>query len=238
MKSLKLFETQKLHYGKYLYKLAIMNPLGHAFRNGFQDNGNLTHTKIVIDALTLRYRNGEPLTQQTYRSNVPVSELAYLDAKDVYSILKKHSEYKIRCEGSSMLSIYSNDRDLLMKIANKMRTSLREFWEPKPEAIVLLQRKENIKIVNLPTEFLYQVHLAFKKIDPSIYNWVTSNPGKVKVGQKTLLDFARGVSNGSYIYVRDQRVLMLVELLIGNAIRKVDKLVYKGDIDKYTYDNQ
>ena len=237
MKSLKLFETQKLHYGKYLYKLAIMNPLSHAFRSGFQDNGNLTHTKIVIDALTLRYRNGEPLTQQTYRSNVPISELAYLDAKDVYSILKKHSEYKIRCEGSS-ISIYSNDRDLLMKIANKMRTSLREFWEPKPEAIVLLQRKENIKIVNLPTEFLYQVHLAFKKIDPSIYNWVTSNPGKVKVGPKTLLDFARGRSNGSYIYVRDQRVLMLVELLIGNAIRKVDKLVYKGNIDKYTYDNQ
>ena len=39
--------------------------------------------------------------------------------------------------------------------------------------------------------------------------------------------------NGLYIYLRDEKVLSLVTLLAGASIRSVEKLVYRGDIDKY-----
>ena len=124
-----------------------------------------------------------------------------------------------------------------MKIANKMRISNREFWEPAPNTAEILSNKSNLKIVNFEPQYQYQVHLAYKRVDPNVYNWISSNPDKIKVGPKTLRDLQNGIANGSYIYVRDDRILSLAELLIGHAIRKIDKLVYKGDIDKYKYDS-
>ena len=233
---LKLFETKKLHHGKYLYKLVLSNPLSSIFRSSSQSPVKLSYAKSRLEELTKKHKNGEPLTKQNYRSSVEISESYFLDAKDLYNILKKSSDYKIRCESNS-IGIYSNDRDQLMKIANKMRASSREFWEPNPEAADLLARKENLVIVSYPTAYQYQVHLSYKRIDANAYNWLKSNGDKVKVGPKTLRDIGSGFANGSYIYVRDDRVMSLVEVLIGHAIRKVDKIVYKGDIDKYKHDS-
>lgn len=232
---LKLFETKKLHHGKYLYKLVLSNPLAAIFRSDSQ-RGKLSYAKTKLEDLAVKHKAGEPLIKNTYRSAIEIHEDVFFDAKDIYNALKKADDYKIRCESNS-LGIYSNDRNLLMKIANKMRVSGREFWEPNPEATELLSRAENLIIVNYPTSYQYQVHLSYKRVDPNAYNWLKSNSDKVKVGPKTLRDFASGLSNGSYIYVRDDRVMSLVEVLIGHAIRKVDKIVYKGDIDKYKYDS-
>ena len=44
-----------------------------------------------------------------------------------------------------------------------------------------------------------------------------------------------GYLNGLYMYLRDDKILNLVTLLAGQSIRSVEKLVYKGDIDKYKY---
>ncbi len=234
MKSLKLFETKKLHHGQYLYKLVLSNPLAVIFRSDLQRQDGLSYAKSKLEELTEKHKAGEPLTKQSYRSSVPVSEDSFFDAKDVYNILKKNNNFKIRCE-TSTLGIYSNDRNLLMRIANKMRVSNREFWEPAPCAVEILSTKKNIKIVNFEPQYQYQVHLSYKRVDPNVYNWISSNPDKVKVGPKTLNDLHNGLANGSYIYIRDDRILTLAEMLIGHAIRKIDKLVYKSDIDKYKY---
>lgn len=232
---MKLFETKKLHHGKYLYKLVLFNPLSTIFRSCDQ-NKKLAFASSKIAEYDEKRKQGEPIVKNNYRSSVTISEDSFLDAKDVFNALKKSSDYKIRCE-STTLGIYSNDKTLLMKIANKMRVSCREFWEPNPEAVELLSNKENLIIVNYPSSYQYQVHLSYKRVDPNAYNWLKSNSDKVKVGPKTLRDFGNGFANGSYIYVRDDRVMSLVEMLIGHAIRKIDKIVYKGDIDKYKYDS-
>ena len=232
---MRLFETKKLHHGKYLYKLVLFNPLASIFRSSDQSK-KLEYAKNKLEELNEKYKHNEPLTKQSYRSSTPISNDAFLDAKDVYSALKKSNDYKIRCE-STTLGIYSNNKTMLMKLANKMRVSSKEFWEPASDAVDLLSRRENTVIVNYPSQFQYQVHLAYKRIDPNGYNWLKSNPDKVKVGPKTLRDIGNGYCNGSYIYVRDDKILSLVEMLIGHAIRKIDKIVYKGDIDKYKYDS-
>jgi hypothetical protein len=63
--------------------------------------------------------------------------------------------------------------------------------------------------------------------------WVKANSDKCQIGQLTLNDIeTQGHLYGNYMYVRDEKILNLLLLLIGNSISRVDKIVYKGNIDK------
>lgn len=237
MKKLKLHETRKLHYGKYLYKLALYNELSYIFRTELQKDGKLGYAKVILDKLNLQYRNNEPLTRQKFNAVKEVQESHYLDAKDIYTVLRKHNNYKLRCETAS-LAIYSDDRDLLYKIANKIRIGNLEIWEPTYESVELLTQKEKIKIVDYQPLLQYQVYLNYKKIDPSFANWLINNQDKSRVGPRALNYIESGRAGDFYFYVRDEKVLSLISILIGHNIRSVDKLIYKGDIDKYKYDSK
>ena len=236
MKKLKLFETKKLHYGQYLYKLSLSNELSYIFRTDLQKKSKLSYAKVILDQLNLQYRNNETLTRQKYNSIKEVNEIDYLDAKDIFSILRKHTGYKLRCE-SGTLSIYSNDQDLLYKIINKIRLQSVELWEPDHKTVDILRSKEKIKIVDYQPFLQYQVHLNYKKIDTSFANWLIANQDKSRVGPRALDSIRTGSAGNFYFYIRDDKVLSLVNLLIGHNIRAVDKLIYKGDIDKYKYDS-
>jgi hypothetical protein len=41
-----------------------------------------------------------------------------------------------------------------------------------------------------------------------------------------------GWVNGMYFYARDERIIQLCHLMLDN-IRRIDKVIYKQDIDKY-----
>jgi len=225
MKSLKQFETVKLHYNKYLYKLEICNILAPFFRSELQKNKTLNYIKVKLDQLNLCYSSGEPLTKTMYRSTVEVSRNEFLDAKDIYNILKNKKDYTIRIEGPVGLSIYTNDKEMLVRISNKLRDPAWGFWEPKLENISLLT--QNVKIIAHPTMFNYQIHFKNPaQIDISFSNWLIANADKSRVGDKTLEAIQQGYVSGSYFYVRDEKILIIVQMLIGNTIQRIDKLVY------------
>jgi len=37
---------------------------------------------------------------------------------------------------------------------------------------------------------------------------------------------------GTYMYVRNEHVVMLVQMIVGDNITRIDKLIYKANIDK------
>lgn len=232
---LKLCETRKLHYGKYLYKLVLTNSLNVLFRTEFQKDGKLGYTRHHLDIFSTQLRDGVPLTQSIFRTIREIEVDEFLDAKDIYSILKKSDDYKIRVERSNLLSIYSNDRAMLTKIANRMRKSSTEFWEPNVEALELLTSNRNVIIVDNPPEFPLKV--IFKgRANKDFANWLRANRDKSRIGDRALQSLEKsGWIDGYYMYVRDEKVLSLVTLLIGSNIRCVESLVYKGNIDKYMY---
>ena len=56
---------------------------------------------------------------------------------------------------------------------------------------------------------------------------------KSKIGPVALDCISKsGWYSGYYFYLRDEKLLSLIMLLVGNNIRRVDKLVYSGNIDK------
>lgn len=205
------------------------------FRTELQKDGNLGYARQKLDIATDCYRKNEPIQQTRYRAviNVPVED--YLDAKDIYTALKNHEDYRVRVDTWRTMTVYSNDRDMLLKLANKMRISAREFWEPDPNIVDIILGQPNIIITDEKSPYRYKVTLGRKAGSTTeLGNWLLNNKDKSKIGSIAIDALINnGYVDGFYFYVRDKKVLMLIQLMSGTYIRRVDKLVYKDDIDKY-----
>jgi len=232
MIKLKQFETKKLHYGKYLYKLALANPFAPWFRTEFQKGGDLKFLKTKIDNYQLLYDLGKPLYKSVYRTELPISDNEFLDAKDLYKELLNVSDYKIRVERWSGFCIYSNDKDFLLNIAKLMRVSARELWEPKTDTIDLLLNEKNILLVDKIPEHPIKVTFNYKKIDPAFSSWLLANKDKSTAGEVTISNISHGYASGNYVFVRDERVLTMIQMIVGHNIQRIERLVYSGIIDK------
>jgi len=231
---LKHFESTKLFYSEYLYKLVFRNELNVIFRSELQKKEKLSFARSQLDVLTEQYRNNLPLYKKAWRTDVSVDINDYFDAMTVYNSLKKFDEYKIRIDPYSSITLFSNNKDFLVNLGNSLRTSSAEFYEPDPKYIDLLKSKTKIQIVDDIPVLPLKVWFNSTRINRDFANWLRVNDDKCKIGTialQSLEDY--GYLNGLYIYLRDEKVLNLVTLLAGSSIRSVEKLVYRGDIDKY-----
>jgi len=225
---MKKFETKKLHYERYLYKLVLFNRLNTIFRTELQKQGKLSYAREYIDKLNESYQQGKPLEMQVYRARTPVPADSFLDAKDIYTFLKSMNDYKVRVDPWGTLTIYSNEKERLLDIAQTMRTSTREFWEPDETYVDLLIDNSNTILIDEPTDFPIKVTLGRGKLSSDLGRWLAANPDKSKVGDKALAEISRqGYVDGLYFYVKNEKILSLLSLIASDSIRRIDKLVYK-----------
>ena len=233
-KQLKKSESYKLFYSEYLYKLVFRNELSTIFRSELQKKEKLSHARQELDRLTESYRNNQTLVKRAWRTDITVSVNEYIDAVTVYNTLKNNNEYKIRIDPYSTITLFSNNKNFLLDLSNRLKTDEIEFWEPNPKYIDILKSKTKIQIVDNPTELPIKVWFNSTRINTDFANWLRANNDKCKIGTIALESLENyGYLNGLYIYLRDEKILNLVTLLAGASIRSVEKLVYRGDIDKY-----
>lgn len=220
------YETTKLFWDEFLYKLTITNKLAPIFREK-----KFSYSREILDKIQSQQDENEPLSfSRGIRRSDPVSEEAFRDAKLLFRYFTNRDDYKLRVEQSS-LAIYSNDKSWLDDIRAKLSHCVRDLWEPDPKKIELLEK--GIIITDKPTDYEYKVTLGHKKFDhQSFANWSIGNPDKVRLGP-ILLDELKndGYVNNMYFYARDEKILNLLTLLCSN-IRRVDKIVYKSNLDK------
>lgn len=223
---MKKYETTKLFWGKYLYKLCIRNGIGTIFRDK-----NLSYAREVLDRLQQRYEEGKPLVVTRYYRETPVKELSFLDARKLYKFLSKTDDYTLRIEGATTC-IYSNNREWIHTLKSAInKTNLLELWEPNPDHLSHLE--PNTIIVESNNGYEYKVTLGSRVGDTSGFaNWAKNNPNQVRVGPQ----LQQNLENNSYVadmyfYARDEKTLNLCELMLTN-IRRIDKLVVKSDLDK------
>jgi len=232
-RQLKHFESTKLFYSEYLYKLVFRNELNVIFRNELQKKEKLSYARSQLDSLTEQYRNNDPLYKKAWRTDVSVDINDYFDAMAVYNTLKKTDEYKIRIDLYSTITLFSNNKDFLLELGNKLKTDSAEFHQPNPDYIDILKSNAKIQIVDVPPKLPIKVWFNSNRINTDFANWLRANNDKCKIGTIALESLENyGYLNGLYIYLRDEKVLNLVTLLAGASIRSVEKLVYKDDIDK------
>lgn len=220
---LKAHKTNKLYYNAYLYKLVVRNSLSDIFRDK-----NFPHARSVLDQLQNSYEGGQKLIYSLSRRTKSVDLMDFRDAKILLNEFQKKDDFTLRIDYPSC-HIFSNDKQWLLDLSKKVNAV--EYWEPKKNAIDILRLKNTIIVENcIPYEF--KVTLG-PKVDPSFAAWAEKNANKVKVGPKLLQYIAEGgYVQGMYFYVRDQRILELLSIMIGTSIKRLDKVVCAKNIDK------
>lgn len=215
-------ETTKLFYNEYLYKLVLRNNLVSIFRGQ-----NFTYARQQLDILQTKYENGDYLKLDQAPLNITVEQ--FVGAKFLLTELDNQKKYKIRIESPNM-AIYSNDKKWLEYLKTKP-LNYTEFWSPDKKYMHLLQ-KNTILTNDKQYDNSYKVTLD-NKVDPTFYNWIIANPTKVKVGNTCLESIKKGqYVRGFYLYIKDEKILSLVMLMIGSQIARIDNLVYKAVKDK------
>lgn len=216
-KLLKIHETTKLFYDEYPYKLSILNSLGHIFREK-----NFKSARDQLDELQLMYERSEPLVRGSHRVKTYDVD-TFKECKKLFAEFTSRDDYKLRIE-NPVIQVYSHDRDWLIKLASIVDVPL-QFFEPK----TVLEK--NTILVSTPTNYEYKVTLSTTP-DPGLATWILNNPTLAKAGPVFLEEVRNsGYTKGLYFYVRDEKILNLVNLMLGKSSR-IDKLVYKQDLDK------
>lgn len=215
---MKKFETLKLFYDEYPYKIVIYNSLSYIFRDK-----NLPYAKNVLDSLQYKYEKKEPLTLEQFKRILPIDTEVFFEAKNLFIELSGRTDYKLRIQNPYM-QVYSLDYDWLMYLSKKIKSTT-EFWEP-----TCLLEKGTI-LVPHHKGYDYKVTLD-SDVNPELATWILNNPGKVKAGKVCLDTIKRqGYTRGLYLYVRDERVLQLLSLFTGKT-QRIDKLVTTLNSDK------
>lgn len=223
---MRLFETKKLFYNKYVSKVTFHNDLGHCFRRELQNPNTFSHVRKILDHLNEQERNGvRQLTIPKFRSVSNVRYRDYQIAEKLYHILKKfHGEFKIAITFSYYIHIYSNNDDLISELCS---LPISELHRPNEDCIQKL--KPNTILVDNPPKLPLKVILGTSTVSPTVVDWCSNNPDKCRIGERAQ-DILRKEEHqsGIYFYVRDEKVLNLISMLCGNNIRAVHTLVYKG----------
>lgn len=220
---MKKYETTKLFYNKYAYRLQICNSLAVCFREK-----NLSFARQVLDKLQHQFENKEPLEFRLGLRGRPVSESYFKDAKRLLTVFSNMEDYKLRVE-QNYINVYANDEDWINRVKNSIQTD---------HSIISLYKPGNYKldantiIVDKDNGFQYKITLGNKSGSPEFALWADNNPKLVKVGPVLREECLNsGWVSGCYFYARDDKTLQLVALIINN-IRRIDKLVVKSNIDK------
>ena len=214
--------------------MVFRNELNSIFRSDLQKKEKLSYARRELDRLAEDYRNNFPLFKRAWRTDIPIANNDYFDAMTLYSTLKNSNEYKIRIDPYSSVSLFSNNKEFLINLSDNLSTRAVEFWEPCANYVELLQSKTKIQIVDEPTTLPLKVWFNSTRVNQDFASWIYANRDKCKIGTIALDSLENyGYMNGLYIYLRDDKVLSLVTILAGSSIRSVEKLVYRGDIDKY-----
>lgn len=221
--SLKRYKVEKLFYNTYRYKLAVRNSLVHLFREK-----KFQFAKQELDKMQTFYNAGKPIHRQRGLRSDTIKPQDFLEAKTLLKKLENGIDFKIRIENVTM-QVYSNDLKWLESLAKSVST-LKEIYEIDDNYAHL--HEKNIIVKDKPFKYKYKVYLKYF-VDPSFEGWANNNRDKIRIGD-ILLQYIKHKNyvKGMYFYVRDDKILQLVNLMIGNSIQRVDKIVSTADLDK------
>jgi len=190
-------DSDRMYYGKYFFKLRV--------------EGLKNFTCFAI-------------------KEINKEKMSYIDPelREIRNILDSIKDKRIACSYSS-LSIYANDLITLRKIGDFISSNdnvSRVFMYSAVKSDGSHLEKNTIVLKN-KIPFKYRVTLGNAKNIKSFYTFAVNNPSLVKVSS-TVLDKIKNNHNveGRYIYVKDDKSLMLSKMSLNN-IRRVDRLVFK-----------
>lgn len=211
MKQLK--KTKKLFYDKYVYKIVVLTPLASMFRGASMED---TLTEIDHFLRSMEYQGETEKSVGTRWNSRKVTIQEVRRDLALVHLLSSESNYFIRVEGD-MLSVYSNDENIMDTGAELYQGCLREVWRPESDKVKDFLLTNPKQIIRPEYSHKYKVTINGLSDPESFKEWAVKLP-KLKVMPRN--DYRVG----GYFYVADQKTLSLCRIFLGDRIRRVDEL--------------
>lgn len=223
-------KSKKLFYKKYLYKISLQIPLGSVFRTCNQRTDQLDHVLAKIEEYTEELDTKAKRFKDKSKVFIELGYYTkqYIGFNDIEtikilrdSLLK--ADYMLRHDYSNILSIYTNDYQPLLESIKKIK-KLDSVSIYKPDPAILNNIAPDVLVSSHANEFGYKVTLNIGKArakSSSVINWITANRDKIKITDYSLETAYSNVG----VYVRDEKVLMLLQMTGSDYIKKVERLI-------------
>lgn len=232
--------SRKLHYGKYLYKINLFNELGFIFRGDLNNTSkeSFPYARAKLDEYRAQFDQGEKIIIGRFRASKPLSYDDFASANKLYHILCEYNnDVKVRIEYFYNMWVYTSSEQCIMDIVQTIPESVVEYWMVDPKIKEVLSREQNLVLTKQPPEHEYKIYLNSNLSKYTlIANWLTNNTDKSKIGLKTLECLQKEWVTNNYFYVKNEKVLLLIQMIAGDSISRVERLIYERDVDKYSYE--
>jgi len=230
---MKYTETKKLFFGQYLYRYKIKSPLAFYFYRTKQFDNMIAAVEAAISDLEEQIKKNKKSVATIRRWNrtyeVDYNHISHLrKVKDI--LVNNRGDFRTRTEMVN-LSIYTNSDDMITELENVSKTYSVEISKPNSAARDILIGNSEVYVVNKPSNYEFRLTVAGKMNNSKeVAKWLEENVDKVKASSTAIRGFKKEywLSNLLF-YVRDEKVLMLAQMMFGESIKKVEKIVYVGD---------
>ena len=232
------FESVKLFYNKFYYKLELFTGAAFLFRNK-----DLKTVKQTIDEF---WANIDLIKTTNFDDWPTTSTLSYSTRywlqrfnpteEDINNCQKLHTylsqtdkNARVRVEINN-LSIYSNLKESLYELGNSLSSNHPpSFYEPSDA--LKDQLKPNVLFHSFADKYKYKITLG-KVYDSSLAAYIKANNNNfVKAGPaciEAIENLSIGSYNNFYIYVRDDNILNLLSMF-GFETKRIEELLPKSD---------
>lgn len=201
MTLVKAQNTRRKFYNKWLYKISIKNRYAYDFK--------------------------ENLSNFTTRKSLSLTD--NLKKLALVLLLEPKDSWAIRTE-SSILDIYTNNKDLYNNIGNQFSNIVFRRFEPNPADIDILNKNRHVAVKKLPyNRYKYKVYLRpyelkeNKDIKEKIMDWLQNNSPQIKCTDKTRDWFMNTLWNYDrrYVLVENEQQLLLLQMRLGSVMGSV-----------------
>jgi hypothetical protein len=197
----------------YPYKLVWYTPLAHYFRGA-----DLTYIREMLDSLHHQYAENNKMQLVTWGRVINVSPKELHEAQKVFTAISKNSN-KLRVEGR-YLQVYAEHKEWLANLASSIDSH--EWWEPKsllqPNTVIMGESMQSWE---------YRIRLG-NNVPESFCAWALANLDKIKIGhvfKEAIEKRQTWALTNLYFYVRNEKMLNLVTLVLGPSINQIDKII-------------
>lgn len=224
----KTHKSTKLFYDAYLYKLQVRTTISTVFR---PDHNKEIHRDTLDEYISVSGTTKEDVKVSRYKV---VTNESLMDANHIMNeLLNSDEDFKVRCESYSLI-IYTNDIGLLERIAAGVGEYSRcKIWRPLIGSEEFLLSNKSTVVTDKEIIYEYRLYLKNGSNPSALVNWIKKNPDKAKIGDYTLNSLENNYYvNGNYFYVKDSKVLIMVEMIAGKLISKIEKFVHITNLGK------
>jgi len=190
-----------------------------------------------VNAFVTSLRYSKVIVYKHWSTTYDINKQDVEEANFVLSHIEQY-DCKTRNECGRLMSLFTNSTEVLDAFKKDPHDITYEIHELDPALFGFLEINPKMVIVEEEPDLKYKVYLK-GIVDPSFASWIDANQNKCRVGDITLYNIRnRCYLSNNYLFIRDSKVLALIKLIVGYKISKIEKLVYRGNIDKYIHANE